>query len=242
MPNHDLKRFYVLLLGPQGAGKSTLIANFENIKNLADLEQTIGMSYCFCNDDIRSVKGVFFDIGGDQRFSFITQEMLRMAKDCIVLLVDDLNIEKTLREISYYLEKIEESSENAEVPLGLIVNQKDMSQATAKILHDEIASRYGDRFQFVDHCPVSDPRFRSTLFNQLARVSGVQIPHVDPAVMSWGEWLMRPASQAYGAAFEGVQRASAHVLSLFKWSAYSKTGENVQTGCQKDGENGLKSS
>ena len=212
MHNQSMKKFSVLVLGPLGAGKTSLLRNLKGLDEVGSPSGTQGLDHVFCEDSTRTVKAVFVDPSGDTRFSFVRMAALQQKKDCIVIVVDNLNFEKSLMAIEACLCEIDQVYRDNHPPLGLIVNQKSESHINSEIFYATIEKKYADRFVFIDHCSVLDKNYRRCLFNQLARISGVPIIHEDPNAPDWSAW----ASDLGKSVSESAYHAANYIGSFFQ--------------------------
>lgn len=226
MQQQRIKRFRVLLLGGANVGKTALVNNIQGRPPSTVVDPTIGVGYAPYEAVGHEVKGIFADLGGQLRFAFMLPGLLSANKDCILLVVDNLNIRDTLDAIRYYLEAIDKyCPEEKMVPIGLVVNHKPGSSVDPFLLHRNIAENFEHRLRFVTHCSVIDASIRERLFNQLARISGVPILHEMPQdwvswwlspAQSWGAWFYQKSSDACFSVVEGVSTVSTYVGSFFQ--------------------------
>ena len=192
------------MLGPVGAGKSSLLRNLKGLDEVGSPSGTQGLDHVFCEDPARTVKAVFVDPSGDTRFSFVRMAALKQKKDCIVIVVDNVDFEKSLTAIESCLCEIDRVYQDNHPPLGLIVNQKSESDINSEFFYETIEKKYAERFVFIDHCSVLDKNYRRCLFNQFARISGVPIIHEDPSVQDWSAWASDAGKSVAQSAYNAV--------------------------------------
>lgn len=184
------KKFSVLILGPAGAGKTAFLGNLRGESENHNLSPTMGLSYCFCDDQSQAVRGIFSDVSGEKRFFFLRKMLIQQKKDCFIIIVDDLSTDGTLQSIENTLAEIwGVYSVKNHPPMGLIINHKVNSRANFEIIHSVIAEKYEGLFHFVTHCSVTDKNYRDRLFCQVAKIANVPLFQSDVTKTEWGSWF-----------------------------------------------------
>ena len=133
----------VLLCGPAGVGKTSLIMRFIKSKFQTDYKLTVGVDILtkdveLSNDNICTLS--IWDIGGQERFSFIRSTFYKGAAGA--LLVFDLSRAATWDEIKNWRAEVKQFA--GDIPFVLIGNKLDLLADVGEVIDRDEARAYAE--------------------------------------------------------------------------------------------------
>ncbi|TFG20417.1 MAG: GTP-binding protein [Promethearchaeota archaeon] len=133
----------VLLCGPAGVGKTSLIMRFIKSKFQTDYKLTVGVDILtkdveLANDNICTLS--IWDIGGQERFSFIRSTFYKGAAGA--LLVFDLSRAATWDEIKNWRAEVKQFA--GDIPFVLIGNKLDLLADVGEVIDRDEARAYAE--------------------------------------------------------------------------------------------------
>ncbi|MBN2156314.1 MAG: GTP-binding protein [Candidatus Lokiarchaeota archaeon] len=133
----------VLLCGPAGVGKTSLIMRFIKSKFQTDYKLTVGVDILtkdveLPNDQICTLS--IWDIGGQERFSFIRSTFYKGAAGA--LLVFDLSRAATWDEIKNWRAEVKQFA--GDIPFVLIGNKLDLLADVGEVIDRDEARAYAE--------------------------------------------------------------------------------------------------
>ncbi len=133
----------VLLCGPAGVGKTSLIMRFIKSKFQTDYKLTVGVDILtkdveLANDNICTLS--IWDIGGQERFSFIRSTFYKGAAG--VLLIFDLSRAATWDEIKNWRAEVKQFA--GDIPFVLIGNKLDLLADVGEVIDRDEARAYAE--------------------------------------------------------------------------------------------------
>ena len=133
----------VLLCGPAGVGKTSLIMRFIKSKFQTDYKLTVGVDILtkdveLANDNICTLS--IWDIGGQERFSFIRSTFYKGAAGA--LLVFDLSRAATWDEIKNWRAEVKQFA--GDIPFVLIGNNLDRLAEVGDVIDRDEARAYAE--------------------------------------------------------------------------------------------------
>lgn len=131
----------VLLCGPAGVGKTSLVMRFIKSRFANDYKLTVGVDILTKDvelDDGQAVTLTIWDIGGQDRFAFIRSTFYRGAKGA--LLVFDLSRATTWDEIKNWRAEIKQFA--GDIPFVLIGNKLDLISDVGEVIDREECRNY----------------------------------------------------------------------------------------------------
>ncbi|MHA1110280.1 MAG: Rab family GTPase [Promethearchaeota archaeon] len=133
----------VLLCGPAGVGKTSLIMRFIKSKFQTDYKLTVGVDILtkdveLENDNICTLS--IWDIGGQERFSFIRSTFYKGAAGA--LLIFDLSRAATWDEIKNWRAEVKQFA--GDVPFVLIGNKLDLLADVGEVIDRDEARAYAE--------------------------------------------------------------------------------------------------
>src|SRR3990167_295904 len=184
------KKISVLLLGPENTGKTALMRNLKGEEIQKEYVPTIGVDYRDREDNHHSVKVAFYDPSGSPRFGFIRKALMKEPKDCIIIVVNNLDAHESLHAIKQTLDEIDatyqalhnHTESYTTPPIALIINHTIVSdESVEKLLYAGIVEHFSFRFEFIDSFSVVDASYREIVFRQITRMGGIYISNAVPA-------------------------------------------------------------
>jgi len=133
----------VLLCGPAGVGKTSLIMRFIKSKFQTDYKLTVGVDILtkdveLANDNICTLS--IWDIGGQERFSFIRSTFYKGAAGA--LLIFDLSRAATWDEIKNWRAEVKQFA--GDIPFVLIGNKLDLLADVGEVIDRDEARAYAE--------------------------------------------------------------------------------------------------
>ena len=133
----------VLLCGPAGVGKTSLIMRFIKSKFQTDYKLTVGVDILtkdveLSNDNICTLS--IWDIGGQERFSFIRSTFYKGAAGA--LLVFDLSRAATWDEIKNWRAEVKQFA--GDIPFVLVGNKLDLLADVGEVIDRDEARAYAE--------------------------------------------------------------------------------------------------
>jgi len=133
----------VLLCGPAGVGKTSLIMRFIKSKFQTDYKLTVGVDILtkdveLPNDQICTLS--IWDIGGQERFSFIRSTFYKGAAGA--MLVFDLSRAATWDEIKNWRAEVKQFA--GDIPFVLIGNKLDLLEDVGEVIDRDEARAYAE--------------------------------------------------------------------------------------------------
>jgi small GTP-binding protein len=133
----------VLLCGPAGVGKTSLIMRFIKSKFQNDYKLTVGVDILtkdveLAGDNICTLS--IWDIGGQERFSFIRSTFYKGAAGA--LLVFDLSRAATWDEIKNWRAEVKQFA--GDIPFVLIGNKLDLLADVGEVIDRDEARAYAE--------------------------------------------------------------------------------------------------
>ena len=133
----------VLLCGPAGVGKTSLIHRFIKSRFQTDYKLTVGVDILtkdieMSNSQIATLS--IWDIGGQERFSFIRSTFYKGAAG--VLLVFDLSRAATWDEIKNWRAEVKQFA--GDIPFVLIGNKLDLLQDVGEVIDRDECREYAE--------------------------------------------------------------------------------------------------
>jgi len=133
----------VLLCGPAGVGKTSLIMRYIKSKFQTDYKLTVGVDILtkdveLANDNICTLS--IWDIGGQERFSFIRSTFYKGAAGA--LLVFDLSRAATWDEIKNWRAEVKQFA--GDIPFVLIGNKLDLLADVGEVIDRDEARAYAE--------------------------------------------------------------------------------------------------
>jgi len=133
----------VLLCGPAGVGKTSLIMRFIKSKFQSEYKLTVGVDILTKDvqlDNGQIVTLTLWDIGGQDRFAFIRSTFYRGAKGA--LLVFDLSRAATWDDIKNWRAEIKQFA--GDIPFVLIGNKLDLIPDVGEVIDREQCRKYAE--------------------------------------------------------------------------------------------------
>jgi small GTP-binding protein len=133
----------VLLCGPAGVGKTSLIHRFIKSRFQTDYKLTVGVDILtkdveLANSQIATLS--IWDIGGQERFSFIRSTFYKGAAG--VLLVFDLSRAATWDDIKNWRAEVKQFA--GDIPFVLIGNKLDLLQDVGEVIDRNECREYAE--------------------------------------------------------------------------------------------------
>ena len=133
----------VLLCGPAGVGKTSLIHRFIKSRFQTDYKLTVGVDILtkdveLANSQIATLS--IWDIGGQERFSFIRSTFYKGAAG--VLLVFDLSRAATWDDIKNWRAEVKQFA--GDIPFVLIGNKLDLLQDVGEVIDRDECREYSE--------------------------------------------------------------------------------------------------
>ena len=133
----------VLLCGPAGVGKTSLIHRFIKSRFQTDYKLTVGVDILtkdveLANSQIATLS--IWDIGGQERFSFIRSTFYKGAAG--VLLVFDLSRAATWDDIKNWRAEVKQFA--GDIPFVLIGNKLDLLQDVGEVIDRDECREYAE--------------------------------------------------------------------------------------------------
>jgi small GTP-binding protein len=140
MASYKLK---ILLCGPAGVGKTSLIMRFIKSRFASDYKLTVGVD--ILTKDVELDNGQIctlsiWDIGGQERFSFIRSTFYKGAAG--VLLVFDLSRAATWDAIKNWRAEVKQFA--GDIPFALIGNKLDLLQDVGEVIDRDECRQYAE--------------------------------------------------------------------------------------------------
>ncbi|MHA1340836.1 MAG: Rab family GTPase [Promethearchaeota archaeon] len=133
----------VLLCGPAGVGKTSLVMRFIKSRFQSEYKLTVGVDILTKDvqlDNGETVTLTLWDIGGQDRFAFIRSTFYRGAKGA--LLVFDLSRAATWDDIKNWRAEIKQFA--GDIPFVLIGNKLDLLPDVGEVIDREECKRYAE--------------------------------------------------------------------------------------------------
>jgi len=127
---HEIAK--VLFVGDGGVGKTSLIRRF--LRDMLADKMTVGVDFTILKVGDDKVAFVW-DIGGEERFEFFTESLMKGAK--LVILVYDVSIPKTLFNLKKWAEKVHEAN-STRIPAIVVGNKIDLGKNIGDDVVNEI--------------------------------------------------------------------------------------------------------
>lgn len=134
----------VLLCGPAGVGKTSLVMRFIKSRFASDYKLTVGVDILTKDvelNDNQNVTLTIWDIGGQDRFAFIRSTFYRGAKGA--LLVFDLSRAATWDDIKKWREEIKQFA--GDIPFVLIGNKLDLLADVGEVIDRESCRQWAEQ-------------------------------------------------------------------------------------------------
>lgn len=131
-----------LLCGPAGVGKTSLIMRFIKSRFQAEYKLTVGVDILAKEVQVDNHIATLsiWDIGGQERFSFIRSTFYKGAAG--VLLVFDLSRPETWDEIKNWRTEVKQFA--GDIPFVLIGNKLDLLQDVGEVIDRDECRKYAE--------------------------------------------------------------------------------------------------
>ena len=150
-----MKKYKIILIGPAGAGKSSLLFQLKskeekNFEHIQDYNPTIGVDFYAKNISIgnRDIKIHIWDTAGQERFDCIVDSYYKNID--MVILMYDLSNSDGKYQINRWINKINIFAKDA--PVVLIGNKKDIE---CNIFHEINKKELQNDCNLINHFEIS---------------------------------------------------------------------------------------